>query len=70
MAKDRDTVTAQTVGLVSRQMTGHPLEAERAAAYAEALEPMLQQIETLRRLPLKDVEPAVVFQPVERGRHD
>lgn len=66
----RSQITAETVAAVAEQNAGHPLAAERAEAYAGALEAILQQLETLRALPLKDVEPAVVFQPVEVARDD
>ncbi|MEQ9643288.1 MAG: hypothetical protein RIM84_24930 [Alphaproteobacteria bacterium] len=66
----RAALSQQTVRAVAAQVAGHPLDQDRAEANAVALEPILQQLESLRRLPLKDVEPAVVFQPVERGGDD
>ena len=66
----RTTITAETVAAVAAQNAGHPLEANRAEGYAQALEPILQQLEILRGLPLKDVEPAVVFRPIEVTRDD
>ena len=66
----RSEITAETVAAVAAQNAGHPLDAARAAGYAAALEPILQQLEVLRGLPLKDVEPAVVFQPMEVARDD
>jgi hypothetical protein len=64
----RKPITPATVAAVAAENAGHSLEPERAAAYAAALEPILQQMQVLRVLPLKDVEPAVVFRPVERRR--
>lgn len=64
----REPITAETVAAVARQNAGHPLEPARAAAYAAALEPLLEQISTLRRLPLKEIEPAVLFRPIETPR--
>lgn len=64
MAK-REAVTAATVAAVARQYAGHPLDEARAEAYAAAYEPLLEQIAALRSLPLKDIEPAVVFRPLE-----
>lgn len=61
----REPITPETVAAVAAQNAGHPLEPERAAAYAAAFEPVLEQIAGLRKLPLKDIEPAVVFAPVE-----
>jgi len=67
----RETITAATVAAVARQYAGHPLDEARAAAYAAALEPLLAQIAGLRGLPLKDVEPAPIFRPLEvPRRHD
>lgn len=67
---ERRPITAETVAAVARENAGHPLEPERAAAYAEALEPILGMMQQLRALPLKDVEPAPVFSPVEGKTHD
>jgi hypothetical protein len=66
----RATITAETVAAVAAQNAGHPLEASRAQGYAQALEPILRQMEILRGLPLKDVEPAVIFRPIEVARDD
>lgn len=66
----RKPVTPETVAGMAAENAGHPLEPARAAEYAEALEPILQGMEVLRALPLKNVEPAVVFQPVEVRRDD
>ena len=65
---NRKPITPATVAAVAAENAGHPLAADRAAAYAEALEPILQQIETLRRLPLKDLEPAMIFRPDESAK--
>ncbi len=67
MAK-RQPVSATTIAAVAAEFAGHPLEAERAAAYAAAYEPILRAFEQLRRLPLKNVEPACVFTPGEARR--
>lgn len=67
---ERRPITAETVAAVARENAGHPLEPARAAAYAEALEPILGMMQQLRALPLKDVEPAPVFTPVEGTPHD
>lgn len=61
----RTPITAETVAAVAAENAGHPQTPERAAALAEALEPILQQLETLRSLPLKAEEPAIVFRPLE-----
>lgn len=68
--KERETVTATTVAAVAAENAGHPLAAARAARYAQTLEPILQMIMSLRDLPLKDVEPACVFRPLEGERDE
>ena len=66
----RDPVTAATVAAVAAQNAGHPLTAARASRYAQALEPILQMVASLRKLPLKDVEPACIFRPERAARND
>ena len=61
--KKRQPISADTIARVAAENAGHPIDAERAAAYAEALEPILQLLDGLRELPLKEVEPATVFRP-------
>lgn len=61
----RQTLSTETVAAVARENAGHPVTAERAATYAGIMEDMLTQLEALRQLPLKDVEPATVFRPIE-----
>ncbi len=60
---ERRKITAATVSAVAAEIAGHPLDDDRASAYAEAYEPILQAMDQLRKLPLKDIEPAVVFWP-------
>lgn len=61
----RRPITSQTVAATAAENAGHPLSKDRAEAQLEAVEAMLQQVEVLRRLPLKDVEPAPLFKPIE-----
>jgi hypothetical protein len=67
---ERRPIRPETVAATAAENAGHPLDDARAAAYAEALEPVLQAMESLRALPLKHLEPATVFQPVEARRDD
>lgn len=67
---EREPVTTATVAAVAAQNAGHPLDAERAAGIAEALEPILKLIASLRELPLKDIEPAAVFRPEQVDHND
>ena len=68
--RERRNLTVETLSAVAAENAGHPLDPERAATYAEIFEPMLQQLESLRKLPIKDIEPAVVFRPIEAKRDD
>ena len=61
----RRTVTAESVAAVAAENAGHPLERERAAMLAESLETILQQMDLLRSLPLKEEEPALIYRPAE-----
>ena len=62
----RKTIERSTVEAVAAEFAGQPLDPERAEAYLDFAEPIYQMFEGLRGLPLKDVEPAVIFRPVER----
>ena len=63
----RSPITPQTLQSVAAELAGQPVSDEKAAAHAEIFENIMQMIESLRELPIKDVEPAVIFHPVERG---
>ncbi|TDI57374.1 MAG: hypothetical protein E2O93_04825 [Alphaproteobacteria bacterium] len=65
---ERRKITAATVSAVAAEIAGHPLDDDRASAYADIYESILQAMDQLRKLPLKDIEPAVVFCP-QVGRH-
>ncbi len=66
----RRKLSAETVRSVSAENAGNPLNAERAAAGAEGLEPILQLIDGLREVPLKEIEPAMIFRPERRTGDD
>lgn len=63
----RSPITPKTLQSVAAELAGQPISAEKAAAHAEMFENIMQMIESLRDLPIKDVEPAVIFRPVERS---
>ncbi len=63
----RSSITPKTLQSVSAELAGQPISAEKAAAHAEMFENIMQMIASLRDLPIKDIEPAVTFRPVERG---
>ena len=62
---ERSKISATTIRAVASENAGHPLDAERAQDYVQVFEPILEKMVALRQLPLKDIEPAVIFQPVE-----
>jgi len=64
----RKPITADTLQAVSAQYAGQALNLERATTYLAYAEPVYQMFEGLRALPLKDVEPAIVFRPIEAKR--
>jgi len=63
----RSSITPKTLQSVSAELAGQPISVEKAAAHAEMFENIMQMIASLRDLPIKDIEPAVTFRPVERG---
>lgn len=65
----RHPVRATTVQAVAADFAGRPQSDESAAAFANFLEANQRQLEALRRLPLKNAEPAMVFRPLEKKRH-
>lgn len=65
----RKPVDAKTLSAVAAEIADLRISAEAAKNHATILEPILQGIEGLRRLNLKNVEPAVIFHPVE-GRKE
>jgi len=62
----RQTLTSETVEAIASEVAGHPLGRKRAEAHTKAAESILQSMETLRAAPLKDIEPAVIYRPVDR----
>jgi hypothetical protein len=62
---ERKPVTSDTLAAVAEQIAGQPLDPDRAAAYADFAEPIYTMFEGLRALPLKNIEPAIVFHPIE-----
>ncbi|MSO69558.1 MAG: hypothetical protein EXQ98_04680 [Alphaproteobacteria bacterium] len=65
----RKPVDPKTLSAVASEIAGLRISAETAKNHAAIYEPILQGIEGLRRLNLKNVEPAVIFHPIE-GRKE
>ena len=61
----RKPVEPKTLSAVASEIAGLRISADTAKSHAAILEPILQGIDGLRRLNLKNVEPAVIFHPVE-----
>ena len=64
MSSKRDPIRAATLQAVAAEYAGQPIDDERAKAYLDYMEPICEMISGLRKLPLKDIEPAVIFRPV------
>ncbi len=66
----KSPISPETLQSISSELAGQPISSEKAAVHAEIFENIMQMIESLRQLPIKDVEPAVTFRPIERGGED
>lgn len=67
MSKNRKTIRPETMRAVADEMAGIKLRGDELEARTAVMEALADSIAALRTLPLRDIEPAVVFQPVERG---
>jgi len=63
--ESRRPLTPQTVEAIAAQLADFPLNPAVVEQYAASLEPLIQMIESLRNLPLKEIEPVLVFYPKE-----
>jgi hypothetical protein len=61
----RKKITQSTVQAMANEVAALPLAPARAKLHAEVLEGLMSEIAKLRELPLKEVEPAFVYRPVE-----
>lgn len=57
------TRSEQAAHTLLRQLSGTPLDSERLQAVLAAYAPILEEIARLRTLDLRDVHPAVVYEP-------
>ena len=67
MSKNRKTIRPETMRAVADEMADINLRGDELEARTAVMEALTESIAALRTLPLRDIEPAVVFQPVERG---
>jgi len=61
----RKAITSELLQAMASQLNDVPASAEKAKDHAAAFEGLMTMIASLRRLPLKDIEPAVVHAPEE-----
>lgn len=61
----RKKLTQTTIKGVAGELAALPLGAGRAKLHAETLEGLVSEIARLRDLPLKEVEPAFIYRPIE-----
>ena len=62
MQKD---VTQQTIKAISDEIADLPTRPAAIEDHLATLSALLEGIEQLRALPLKEIEPAVIFSPIE-----
>jgi hypothetical protein len=66
MTNKRSPIRAETIQAVAAEYAGQPIDKQRADAYLGYLEPICEMFSGLRNLPIKDIEPGVIFRPVVR----
>ena len=65
---DNTPLTGKLLADLAAQLDRTPISAERGEILAAAYRPILDMIMELRKVPLKDVEPAMVYAPLEKPR--
>ena len=63
MTSKRPPIRTKTIQAVATEYVGQPISAARAKSYSGHIESIWEMLSGLRKLPLKDVEPAIVFRP-------
>ena len=61
----RKLVTQQTIKAISDEVADLPISPDRIEDHLSALISLLEGIDQLRALPLKEIEPAMIFYPIE-----
>jgi hypothetical protein len=64
----REPVTPDTMEALATRLADVPVSPDKAQSHATVFESLMAVIAELRSLPLKEVEPAVIFAPEEEGR--
>lgn len=63
----RKPITSDLLQAMASQLNDVPASVEKAKAHAAAFDGLMTMIAELRTLPLKNIEPAVIYAP-EEGR--
>ena len=64
----RKPVSQQTIQSISDEIADLPVSSEAIQDHLPALTDLLEGIDQLRSLPIKEIEPALVFTPIEDCR--
>lgn len=64
---NRKPVARQTLAGIATELADIPVSDKALEGHLSALTPLMEEIDRLRALPLKDVEPALVYAPIEDG---
>jgi hypothetical protein len=59
------TISAAMVEAMAIELANMPVGKDKAAIHAAILNEIMQQISDLRRLPIKDIAPPLIFSPEE-----
>ncbi len=62
---NRKPVARQTLAGIAAELADIPVSDDALKGHLSALTPLMEEIDRLRALPLKDVEPALVYAPIE-----
>jgi len=61
----RSKIDAKTLRLISEELAGIPVGAKLAETHSEVIESLMQGVDQLRKLPLKELAPPLTFSPEE-----
>ena len=66
MNRNRKPIRRETIEGVASEFAGQPIGSDQLEAYLAYLGPIYTLFDGLRSLPLKNIEPGIVFKPIER----
>jgi len=64
MTRKRDHISDKAISVIASQVANIKIEENELAVRAEVMENLTESITALRNLPLKDIEPAIIFRPI------